>query len=322
MKAIQVHETGDPHSLIYEDVPTPEPGKGQVRVKIEAAGLNYIDVNQRAGAYPMTLPFVPGQEAAGTIDAIAPDVTRFSPGDRVAYALALGAYAEYAVVPAWQVVHLPNAISTQVGAAVLLQGLTAHYLACSTYPLQSGDTALIHAAAGGVGLLLVQMAKMRGARVIGTVSTEEKAQLAREAGADEVIRYTEVDFENETKRLTDGAGVNVVYDAVGLTTFDKSLNCLAKRGYMILYGQASGPVPPFELRRLGPAGSLFVTRPTLGDYARDTDELTSRADDLFRWIENGALSVRIDRTYPLMDTDQAHQYMQDRLTKGKVLLIP
>ena len=322
MKTIRVHETGAPEQLHYEDTPMPEPGANEVRVKIEAAGLNYIDVNQRAGVYPMTLPFVPGQEAAGTIDAIGPGVTRFAIGDRVAYALARGAYADYAVVPAWQVVHVPDTISTQVAAAVMLQGLTAHYLACSTYPLKPGDTTLVHAAAGGVGLLLVQMAKMRGARVIGTVSTEEKAQLAREAGADDIIQYTEVDFETEVKRLTNDAGVNVVYDAVGQTTFDKSLNCLAKQGYMVLYGQASGPVPAFDLRRLGASGSLFITRPTLGDYARDTAELTSRTDEMFRWIESGKLNVHIDRTYPLADAPQAHQYMQDRKTKGKVLLIP
>jgi NADPH2:quinone reductase len=322
MKAIRVHETGEPKKLRYEDITIPEPAEGQVRIKIEAAGLNYIDVNQRAGVYPVTLPLIPGQEAAGTIDAIGPGVTRFSIGDRVAYPLALGAYAEYASVPAWQVVHLPDKIDTQVAAAVMLQGLTAHYLACSTYPLQSRDVALIHAAAGGVGLLLVQIAKMRGARVIGTVSTEEKAQLAVEAGADEIILYTEVDFETETRRLTDNTGVNVVYDAVGLTTFDKSLNCLTERGMMVLYGQASGRVPSFDLRRLGQSGSLFITRPSLGDYARDTGELTSRTDDLFQWIEAETLSVRIDRTYSLADAAQAHQYMQDRKTKGKVLLIP
>lgn len=322
MRAIRIHQTGSPENLIYEDVPTPAPGNGEVRVKIEAVGLNYIDVNQRSGAYPITLPLIPGLEAAGIIDAIGPGVTGFTVGDRVAYAQHPQAYAEYAVVAAWQAVPVPDSISTEIAAAVMLQGLTAHYLTQSTYPLQPGDTALIHAAAGGVGLLLVQMAKQCGARVIGTVSTQAKAELARQAGADDIILYTEMNFETETKRLTNGVGVNVVYDAVGLTTFDQSLNCLAKRGYMVLYGQASGPVPPFDLRRLGPAGSLFITRPTLGDYARDRAELTSRTDELFRWIEASDLHVRIDRTWPLAQASEAHQYMADRKTKGKVLLIP
>ncbi len=322
MKAIRVHECGGPEALRYEEIPQPEPGPGEARVRIEAAGLNFIDIYHRTGQYPVPTPFTPGVEGAGVVDAIGPGVSEVKPGDRVAYAMQRGSYAEYAVVPARLLVPIPAGISTQQAAAVMLQGMTAHYLAFSTYPLRAGDTALIHAAAGGVGLLLVQLAKRCRARVIGTVSTEEKAHLAQEAGADEVIRYTEVDFEEEVKRLTAGRGVDVVYDSVGKTTFDKSLNCLRPRGYLVLYGQASGAVPPIDPQILNAKGSLFLTRPSLGHYIADRTELLQRAGDLFRWMQSGELQVRIDRTWPLAEAAEAHRYMEARQTKGKVLLIP
>ncbi len=322
MKAIRIHEYGGPEVLRYENTPMPEPGAGEARVKIEAAGLNFIDVYHRMGRYPVEPPITPGVEGAGIVDAVGPGVSDLEPGDRVVYAMQMGSYAEYAVVPAWKLVPIPDDIDTQQAAAVMLQGMTAHYLAYSTYPLHPGDTALVHAAAGGVGLLLVQIAKRRGARVIGTVSTEEKARLAREAGADEVILYTQVDFEEETKRLTDGKGVDVVYDSVGKTTFDKSLNCLRPRGYMVLYGQSSGPVPPLDPQVLNAKGSLFLTRPSLGHYAADRAEIMQRAGDLFQWMGAGELKVRIDQTFPLAEADEAHRYLEGRKTKGKVLLIP
>lgn len=322
MKAIRIHQTGGPEVMRYEDIPVPEPGAGQARVRIEAAGLNYIDIYHRIGQYPLPLPFTPGMEGAGVVDAVGAGVTDVQPGDRVAYAMERGAYAEAAILPVQKLVRLPDAVSFQQAAAVMLQGLTAQYLSATTYPLQPGHTALVHAAAGGVGLLLVQMAKRRGARVIGTVSTHEKAELVKQAGAEAVILYTEQDFEAETRRLTDGKGVDVVYDSVGLTTFDKSLKCLKPRGYMVLYGAASGPVPPFDLQRLNAGGSLFVTRPSLGHYISDRTELQERCDSVFGWIAAGELDVRIDQTFPLADAPDAHRYMEARQTKGKVLLLP
>ncbi len=322
MKAVRVHETGGPEALRYEDVPLPEPGAGEARVKIEAVGLNFVDVYQRKGLYKNPLPLIPGNEAAGVVDAVGPDVTEVQVGQRVAYAMRIGAYADYAVVPAWTLVPVPDSISTQEAAAVLLQGLTAHYLCFSTFPLKDGDTALVHAAAGGVGLLLVQIAKRTGARVIGTVSTEEKARLAREAGADEIIFYTQSDFETETKRLTDQRGVDVVYDSVGRDTFDKSLNCLRPRGLLALYGQSSGPVAPVDPQILNAKGSLFLTRPSLGRHIADRAELLQRSGDLFRWMQAGELKVRIDTTFSLADAADAHRYIEGRQTKGKVLLIP
>lgn len=322
MKAIRVHTFGGPEVLRYEEVPLPEPGPGEARVKLEAAGVNFIDVYHRTGQYKGEPPITPGVEGAGVVDAVGPGVSEVRPGERVAYVMHRGSYAEYAVVPAWKLVPLPDTIETQRAAAVLLQGMTAHYLSHDTYPLQPGDSALVHAAAGGVGLLLVQIAKRRGARVIGTVSTEEKARLAREAGADEVILYTQTDFEEETKRLTGGKGVDVVYDSVGRTTFDKGLNILRPRGYMVLYGQSSGPVAPFDPQILNARGSLFLTRPSLGHYAADRAELLQRANDLFTWMEAGELSVRIDRIFPLEEAAEAHRVLQARETKGKVLLIP
>lgn len=321
MKAIRVHEVGQPDVMRYEEVPAPSPGPGQALVKVEAIGLNFIDCYFRAGLYKTALPFIPGMEAAGTVTATAPDVTELRVGDRVAYAPHVGAYAEYAVVPADRLVKLPSGLDSRSAAAAMLQGMTAHYLAISTYPLKNGDTALVHAAAGGVGLLLVQIAKMRGARVFGTVSTPEKAAMAREAGADEVILYTEKDFEADVMRLTNGKGVNVVYDSVAKTTFEKSLNCVGVRGVLALFGQSSGPVPPVDPARLGKNG-VFLTRPSLGLYTASRAELLQRAHDLFDWIGSGKLKLRISQTLPLKDAAQAHRLLEGRKTTGKVLLIP
>ena len=322
MRAIRIHEYGGPEVLRYEEVSASEPGAGEARVRIEAAGLNYIDVYHRTGLYPSAnMPFTPGREGAGVVEAIGPGVTEVNVGDRVAYATHQGSYTEVAIVPSEALVPLPDSIDTQSAATAILQGIAAHYLTRSTYPLGAGDTALVHAAAGGVGLLLIQMAKTLGARVFGTVSTPEKAQLATEAGADEVILYTQTDFEAEVKRLTDGRGVDVVYDSVAKTTFDKSLNCLRSRGYLVLFGQSSGTAAPLDLSRLS-SGSLFVTRPMLTHYAADREELMERTGDLFQWIATGALKLRIDRTFPLQDAADAHRALEGRQTTGKVLLIP
>jgi NADPH2:quinone reductase len=322
MKAIRVHEYGGLDVLRYEDLSTPAPGPGQALVRIEASGVNFIDVYHRTGLYKVPLPYALGMEAAGTVEAAGPEVTSVRPGDRVVYTGPPGAYAEYAAVPADRLVTLPDGVDARLAAAVFLQGLTAHYLALSTYPLRAGDTCLVHAAAGGVGLLLCQVAKRRGARVIGTVSSEAKARLAREAGADEVILYTEQDFEAETRRLTGGAGLQVVYDSVGKTTFDKGLNLLARRGMMVLYGQSSGPVPPLDLQVLNQKGSLFVTRPTLFHHVVTRDELLVRANELFGWVADGSLRVRIDHEYPLRDAAEAHRALESRRTMGKLLLLP
>ena len=322
MKAIRVHAPGGPDALRYEDVPRPTPGPGQVLVKIEAAGVNFIDVYQRTGLYKVPLPFTLGQEAAGSVAAVGPGVKEPKVGDRVAYTSILGAYAEYAVVPAERVVVLPDGVSTKQGAAAMLQGMTAHYLATSTYPLESGNACLVHAAAGGVGLLLCQVAKLRGARVLGTVSTREKAALARAAGAAEVILYTEQDFEAEVKRLTNGAGLQVIYDSVGKTTFEKGLSCLAPRGMMVLFGQSSGPVGPFDPQVLSQKGSLFLTRPTLAHYILTRPELVARAGEVLGWIKSGKLKLRIDREVPLAQVAEAHRLLEGRKTTGKVLLIP
>ncbi|MDQ4076465.1 MAG: quinone oxidoreductase [Chloroflexota bacterium] len=322
MQAIRVHEVGGPELLQLDEVPTPEPGQGQVRVRLEATGVNFIDIYHRTGQYPRSLPFIPGSEGAGVVEAVGPGVSEVEEGDRVAYAMEPGSYAEYAVVEASKLVPVPEEITTEQAAAVMLQGMTAHYLSHSTYPLKEGDTALVHAAAGGVGHLLVQMAKQRGARVIGTVSTEEKDRLAREAGADEVIRYTEVDFEEETKRLTAGQGVEVVYDSVGQSTFQQSLRSLKPRGYLVLYGQSSGAVPPLDPQVLNRLGSLFLTRPSLGHYVAAREELLWRAGDLFQSLAKGTLQLRIDKRFPLADAPAAHRYLEGRQTKGKILLIP
>jgi len=322
MKAIRVHQFGGPEVLRYEEIPLPEPGKSQARVKIEAIGLNYVDIYHRTGLYPLKVPFILGMEGAGTVEAIGADVTEVKVNDRVAYAMEPGSYAEYAIAPAWKLVPVPQAIDSRTAAATMLQGMTAHYLTHHTYPLKKGDTALVHAAAGGVGLLLVQVAKRLGATVFGTVSTEEKARLVREAGADEVILYSQTDFLAEVKRLTNGRGVHVVYDSVGQSTFEKSLDCLRPRGYLILFGQSSGPVPPFNLGALAAKGSLFVTRPTLIHYGSNREELLQRANDLFNWIAAGELKLRIDKTLPLAEAAEAHRLLESRKTAGKVVLIP
>jgi NADPH2:quinone reductase len=322
MKAIRVNAPGGPDVLKLEDVPGPTPKAGEATVKVDAAGINYIDVYQRSGQYKLALPLTLGLEAGGTVTAVGPNVTEVKVGDKVAYTGIPGAYAQYAAVPAARLVTLPAGLSTRQGAAAMLQGLTAHYLACSTYPLKSGDTCLVHAAAGGVGLLLCQIAKMRGARVIGTVSTEDKAKLAREAGASDVILYTKQDFEAEVKRLTDGKGLQVVYDSVGQTTFDKGFNCLAPRGMMALYGQSSGPVGPFDLQVLNAKGSLFVTRPSLNHHIITRAELLERSNELLGWIRDGKLKLRTEFEFPLKDAADAHRALEGRKTTGKVLLIP
>jgi len=322
MRAIRVSATGGPEALQLEDMPTPEPGLGQVRIKVEAAGVNFIEIYQRKGQYKAPLPLTPGSEAAGVLDAVGPNVTDVHVGERVASVNALGSYAQYALVEADRVVPLPEGVSVEVAAAVMTQGITAHFLAYSVFPLQVGQTALIHAAAGGVGQLLVQIAKRRGARVIGTVGSSEKARIARERGADEVILYNETDFEAETKRLTSGDGVDVVYDSVGRTTFENGLNVLKPRGLMALFGQSSGPVAPLDPQILNAKGSLFLTRPTYRHYIATREELLWRTGDLFGWIAAGELRVRIDRTFPLAEAAAAHQYLEDRKTQGKVLLLP
>jgi NADPH:quinone reductase len=322
MKAVRVEQFGGLEALKVQDVPVPEPQQGEVRVKVEAIGVNFLDIYQRSGRYQGSLPFTLGQEAAGTVDAVGPDVTNVKPGGRVAYASVQGSYAEYTIVPAWRLIHIPTGVDVHQAAAAMVQGLTAHYLTHSTYPLKADETALVHAAGGGTGQLLVQVAKHCGAGVIGTVSTEEKAALAREAGADEVILYTQTDFEAEVKRLTNNAGVEVVYDSVGKDTFDKSLNCLKRRGYMVLYGAASGAVPPIDPQVLNAKGSLYLTRPYIGHYTADRAELLERANDLFNWIASGTLKVRIDKTFPLAEVAEAHRYLEGRQSKGKILLIP
>ena len=322
MNAIQVSRTGGPEVLNYTDVPTPRPKPNEVLVKLAAIGVNFIDVYHREGRYPLKTPFIPGQEAAGTIAEVGNEVKTFKPGDRVAFTGIVGSYAEYQAAPADRVVTIPASLSERDAAAVILQGMTAHYLLHDTYPVRKGETILAQAAAGGVGLLLVQMAHQIGARVIGTVSTEQKARLARDAGADEIIRYTEQDFESETKRLTNNQGVHVVYDSVGKTTFDKSLNVLRPRGYMVLFGGSSGAVPPFDLIELSQKGSLFVTRPTLGHYILTREDLEKRAGAVLGMVASGKLKLRVEHIYSLKDAQQAHIELQGRKTTGKLLLIP
>jgi NADPH:quinone reductase len=324
MQAVRVHQFGGPEALVYEETPEPQAGPGLAVVRLEAAGLNFIDVYHRTGFYklPTPPPFTLGQEGAGTVLAVGDGVSEVAVGDRVGWCGVQGAYAEQAAVPAARLVKLPDGVSTRQGAAILLQGMTAHYLATSTYPLRAGDTCLVHAAAGGVGQLLCQIAKLRGARVLATVSTEEKAALAHRSGADEVILYTRQDFEAEVKRSTEGRGVQVVYDGVGRTTFDKSLACLAPRGMMALFGQSSGAVAPFDPGRLAAGGSLYLTRPTLYHYMASREELAARAADLFGWLAAGKLEVRVGAEFPLRNAAEAHRALEARQTTGKVLLIP
>jgi NADPH:quinone reductase len=322
MKAIRIHNHGGPEVLAYEDVPVPEPRPGEARVKIEASGVNFIDIYHRTGLYPMNRPCTLGSEGAGIVDAVGEGVTEVKQGDRVAYAMIPGSYAEYALVPAGKLVPVPDDIDAKSAAGIMLQGMTAHYLSHSAYPLQKDETALIHAAAGGVGLLLVQLAKRLGARVIGTVSTQAKADLVRQAGADEIVLYTQADFLAETKRITNGQGVHVVYDSVGATTFEKSLDCLRARGYLVLFGQSSGPVAAFDPAKLAVKGSLFLTRPSLAHYTLTRAELLRRASDLFAWMQAGKLKLRIEKSLPLRDASEAQQLLEKRRTTGKLILVP
>jgi NADPH2:quinone reductase len=322
MKAIVVEQYGGADVLQYKDAETPQPKAGEALVKLCAIGVNFIDVYHRTGLYPLALPFIPGSEGAGSVEAVGEGVSGLAVGDLVAYASSPGSYAEYACVPAERLIKLPEGIDVQSAAAVMLQGMTAHYLVTSTYVLKSGDTALVHAAAGGVGLLLIQMAKRIGARVIGTVSTEEKAKLAKTAGADDIILYTEQDFEAETRRLTDGKGVQVVYDSVGKTTFLKSLKCLAPRGMLALFGQSSGSVEPFNPALLAQQGSVFLTRPSLFHYTVTRQELEWRAADVLNSVASGELKLRIEKTFALGEAAEAHRQLEGRKTTGKVLLIP
>jgi NADPH:quinone reductase len=317
MKAVYVEKIGGPENLIYGDLPKPQAGPGQALVKIAATGVNFIDVYFRIGLYPATPPVVLGNEGAGTVEAVGPDVTNLRPGDRVAYAMSRGSYAEYAVVPAWQLVKIPDSLDFQTAAAVMLQGMTAHYLTHSTYPLKSGDSCLIHAAAGGTGQMLVQMAKMRGAHVVATVGTDEKARQAKEAGADEVIIYTKEDFVAKAK-----GKMNVVYDSVGKATFLQSLDCLRPRGMMVSFGNASGPAPDFSPLLLTQRGSLFLTRPSLANYSSTPEELAWRAGDLLNWIDQGKLKLHIHKVYPLAEAAQAQRDLEGRQTSGKLLLVP
>ena len=322
MKAIQIHETGGPEVLSLADLPIPQPGPGQVLIRVEAVGVNFIEVYFRNGVYKAALPLTLGSEAAGTVEELGPGVTGFAAGDAVASVSVLGSYAEYALVPAAALVKVPESLTMQQAAAALLQGMTAHYLSHSTFPLKAGDTALVHAGAGGVGLLLTQMAARLGARVIATVSTAEKAELSRSAGASDVILYTEKDFAAEVKRLTGGKGVDVVYDSVGKTTFEGSLNCLRPRGLLALFGASSGPVPPFDLIHLSSKGSLFVTRPTLWHYVATRAELEGRSGDVLGWAAKGELKLRTEHVYPLSEAAQAQTDLEDRKTTGKILLEP
>ena len=323
MKAIRIHRVGGPEAMELEDVPDPQPGEGQAVVRVEAAGVNYVDVYFRTGLYKApALPVVPGQEAAGTVVAVGPGVAEGAVGDRVAYVGIPGAYAELAAVPAARLVKIPAEITSRQAAAAMLQGITAQFLASSTYPLQPGDVCIVHAAAGGVGQLLCQIARLRGARVFGTVSTEEKARIAREAGADEVILYSQQDFSAEARRLNGGKGVQVIYDGVGKATFEKGLDTLEPRGLMVLFGQASGPVPPFDPSILNQKGSLYLTRPSMGHYIAGRDELMWRASEVLGWIAGGKLRLNIDRELPLAQAAEAHRALEGRETTGKVLLVP
>ena len=322
MKALRAHAPGGPEVLRYEAIPEPRPGSRQALVRIEAAGVNYIDTYQRSGLYQVGLPFTLGQEGAGTVAVVGPGVTDVHPGDRVAWTGVPGSYAEFVLAPADRLVAVPPELDTAQAAAAMLQGMTAHYLAFTTFPLTGGHSCLVHAAAGGVGLLLVQHAKLRGARVFGTVSTEEKARLARQAGADHVIRYAEQDFAEEIRRLTDGRGVDVVYDSVGRNTFERSLDCLARRGMLVLFGQSSGPVPPFDAQVLNQKGSLFLTRPSLAHYIATRPELSLRAGDVLGWIVQGRLTLHIHARYPLARAADAQRDLEARKTAGKLLLLP
>jgi NADPH:quinone reductase len=322
MKAIRVHQPGGLEAMQLDEIDIPSPGPGRARVRLATIGVNFIDIYQRLGQYRMPLPFTLGMEGAGVVDAIGEGVTEVKVGQRVAWCMVSGSYAEYAEVPEGRLVPLPDSVTDRQACALMIQGLTAHYLTHSTWPLQPGETALIHAAAGGTGRLLLQAAKRRGARVLATVGTREKAELARSAGADEVILYSEEDFEVRVKESTGGKGVDVVYDSVGKDTFENGLNCLRPRGMMVLWGQASGPVQPFDPQILNAKGSIYLTRPSLGAYTQNREELLGRCNDVFAWVAAGDFDVRIDQAFPLADAAKAHAWMADRQSKGKLLLIP
>lgn len=322
MKSIVVYEPGGPEKMVLADVPVPSPGPLQALIRVAATGVNFIDVYFRSGLYKADLPITLGSEAAGVVEAVGDEVTLVAPGDRVAYAMVRGSYADLAVVPETQLVKLPDTVDFESAAAAMLQGMTAHYLTHSTFPLGPGQTCLVHAAAGGTGRLIAQFAKARGARVLGTVSSAEKAVVATAAGVDHTINYTEAEFDVEVKRLTAGDGIDVVYDSVGQATFEKSLACLRPRGMMVLFGQSSGPVPPFDAQVLNARGSIFLTRPSLGHYLLTREELLWRAGDVIGAVDRGALDLRIDRTYPLADAASAHRDLQSRRSTGKLLLIP
>jgi len=322
MNVIKINKYGGPEQLSYEKVSIPEPKNNEVRVKVEAAGVNYIDIYQRTGLYPIDLPYTPGMEAAGIVDEIGKNVSDIKIGDRVAFALNLGSYAEYVIVPSWILVNIPDNMDINSAAALMLQGMTAHYLTHSIFKIEKNHTILLHAAAGGVGLLLTQIAKKLGAKVIGTVSTEEKSKLAKNAGVDEIILYTKSDFEEEVKNITDGKGVDVVYDSVGKTTFFKSLKCLRLKGLLVSFGQSSGAIPDFNTKILSENGSLFLTRPTLANYASNKDEILHRSNDLFEWIKSGELNLRIHKTFPLSEAKEAQKELESRSVMGKLLLIP
>ena len=322
MKLIQISQTGGPEQMKMVDAPKPSPGPKQALIKIAASGVNFIDVYFRIGLYKADLPFTPGNEAAGTVEAVGPEVTEVKPGDRVAYAMHRGSYAEYTVVPAAQLVKLPENVDTNTAAAAMLQGMTDHYLTHSSFPLKKGDKCLVHAAAGGAGRLLVQMAKMLGATVYGTAGTDEKAAIAKSAGADEVIVYTRQNFVDEVKRFTNGKGVDVIYDSVGASTFLKGLDIIRPRGMMVLFGQSSGAVPPFDPSILNVKGSLFLTRPSLAHHCLTREELLWRSGDVLGWIGAGKLELRIDKTYSLGDAPQAHRDLESRKTAGKLILVP
>ncbi|MBW3582672.1 MAG: quinone oxidoreductase [Euryarchaeota archaeon] len=322
MRAVVVEAPGGPDALRYGETTLAEPGTGEARVRVLAAGVNFIDTYHRSGAYPLEPPFVPGTEGAGVVEAVGPGVREVAEGDRVAWAMQLGSYATHQVVPCWKLVPVPQELGSETAAAAMLQGMTAHYLSHSTYPLEEGDVALVHAAAGGVGQLLCRMAQMRGATVIGTCSTQEKEAIAEAAGAHHTIRYTEEDFVARAKALTKDVGVDVVYDGVGKTTFAKGLEALRPRGMMVLYGQASGPVPPIDLQELNKHGSLYVTRPSLAHYTATREELLGRATTLFDWIRAGKIDIKIDRTFTFKEAAEAHRYIEGRKTKGKLLLVP
>ena len=322
MKAIRIHAHGGPEALRLEEIPEPRPGRGEALIRIEAAGVNFVEVYQRKGQYAMTLPYTPGSEGAGVVTAVGDNISSVKVGDRVVSQSLRGSYAEFALAPAERLVSIPDGVTTKVAAAAMLQGLTAHYLTTSTFPLELGDWCLVHAAAGGVGLILCQIARMRGALAIGTVSTEEKGRLAREAGAHATINYTSQDFAAEVRRMTDGKGVKVVYDSVGATTFQGSLDSLATRGLLALFGQSSGPVPPFDPQILNQKGSLFLTRPTLAHYVAGREELTTRTAELLDWIGSRALKIRIHAEYSLAEAGKAHSALESRGTMGKLIVVP